>query len=51
MARTHRIGKKYMVEVTRVIANGTCDNKMLSIQSNKEEAIKKVLGQVQENNE
>jgi len=30
MAKTHRTGQKYMVEVTRVVAHGTFDDKTLS---------------------
>jgi len=46
MARTHRIGQKYMVEVVRVVADGTFDDRMIAIQRKKEEAIKNVLRQV-----
>jgi len=51
MARTHRIGQKYMVEVQRILAQGTFDDKVVAIQEKKEGESWKVLGLVELNSQ
>ena len=43
MARTHRIGQVFDIELQRIVATGTFDDKMLALQKKKEGEIRKVL--------
>ena len=43
VARTHRIGQVFDIELQRIVATGTFDDKMLALQKKKEGEIRKVL--------
>ena len=47
--RAHRIGQKNVVEVIKLIASGTVEEKIIQLQESKRELIEKILGDEHEN--